>query len=594
MLNKIRNSQLLFTSFLVLISLLKISLMSASPWELGLSGYDDLLQLKNSVSLAAGEWLGAEYSYLTMAKNIGYPLFLALVQGLNLPYGTVYGFFMVVVSLLFTRAISPLIRHKGTLLIIYTVILFTPIAHWSVFRIYRNALVPWTFLLVLSCLIGLFIRRRDKLGKLLLWSSGSFVAIMYFWILREDSIWIFPLLLVASLLTLLGVWSDYASQPKEFWSRLIVVCLPLLAIGAVTVLVAGKNGQKYGVSALNDRTQTYAPKVMTLLYKIEDNQDKSSHIWLSRSSLQLAIKVSPSLQKIENQVLSSYDAWAGKNEDIAGDISQWALRNAVKDAGYYRNNAKKTDALYQSIYKELKTAFNQGQLQPKKGFQLSSQTGVFQVKDLLEAFQMTWQILVKVALYQNTELDPADFNTESLSVADLTFFETILNTSIPKTEKQLRDLGVYTETYTNHDLDLVSTSNALIKTNESLIKTRLDSLRIQQSIVSIYKVLSFIAVPLSVIGYFLVSYQLMRQRWPKNQALLAYFLLMTASFLASFLNIFIVTLFSRWLTTDTSSMIYGFYASTAYLLNTVFVLLGCLALFYWLMTRQKKNVSVVK
>lgn len=243
-----------------------------------------------------------------------------------------------------------MIRHEGTLLIIYTVILFTPIAHWSVFRIYRNALVPWTFLLVLSCLIGLFIRRRAKLGTLLLWSSCSFVAITYFWI--------FPLLLVASLLTLLRVWLDYGSQPKKFWSRLVVVCLPLLAIGMVTVLVAGKNGQKYGVFALNDRTQTYAPKVMSLLYKIEDNQGKSSHIWLSRSSLQLAIKASPSLQKIENQVFSSYDVWAGKNEDIAGDISQWVLRNAVKDAGYYRNNAKKTDALYQSIYKELKTAFN--------------------------------------------------------------------------------------------------------------------------------------------------------------------------------------------------------------------------------------------
>lgn len=86
----------------------------------------------------------------------------------------------------------------------------------------------------------------------------------------------------------------------------------------------------------------------------------------------------------------------------------------------------------------------------------------------------------------------------------------------------------------------------------------------------------------------------MRQRWPKNQALLAYFLLMTASFLASFLNIFIVTLFSRWIMTDTSSMIYGFYASTAYLLNTVFVLFACLALFYWVMTRQKKKVSVMK
>lgn len=117
---------------------------------------------------------------------------------------------------------------------------------------------------------------------------------------------------------------------------------------------------------------------------------------------------------------------------------------------------------------------------------------------------MTWQILAKIALYQNTELDPENFNMENLSVADLTFFETVLTTSIPKTEKQLRDLGVYTETYTNHDLDLVSTSNALINTNESLIKTRLDSLRIQQSIISIYKILAFIAVPLSIIG-FLIS-----------------------------------------------------------------------------------------
>lgn len=89
----------LFILLLALISFYRISLIMGSLWELQLSGYDDLLQIKNSIPMTAMEWLGREYSYLTMAKNIGYPLSLALVQGLNLSYGTIYGLFMVLVSL---------------------------------------------------------------------------------------------------------------------------------------------------------------------------------------------------------------------------------------------------------------------------------------------------------------------------------------------------------------------------------------------------------------------------------------------------------------------------------------------------------------
>ena len=45
------------------IGIFRIALLRSAPWELDANtGYDDLLQLKNAISIASGNWLGKTYS----------------------------------------------------------------------------------------------------------------------------------------------------------------------------------------------------------------------------------------------------------------------------------------------------------------------------------------------------------------------------------------------------------------------------------------------------------------------------------------------------------------------------------------------------
>ncbi|MCB4964878.1 hypothetical protein LGW27_10315, partial [Streptococcus mutans] len=66
------NKKILFYILLCFIGICRIALLRSASWELNTNtGYDDLLQLKNAISIASGNWLGKTYSYISMTKNVG-------------------------------------------------------------------------------------------------------------------------------------------------------------------------------------------------------------------------------------------------------------------------------------------------------------------------------------------------------------------------------------------------------------------------------------------------------------------------------------------------------------------------------------------
>ena len=568
-----KKKNVLFVIGLFLVSFYRIKLLEGSSWELILTtGYDDIMQMKNAVTLTAGDWLGNSYFYTSMAKNIGYPLFLAMGQWLNLSYGILYGLVIVFASLVFIKAISPIFSSRKLLFLIYIVILFTPINHEAFYRIYRNALVPWIFLLVLSCMVALFIRRGDRVNRQLPWSLGALLSIMYFWTLREDSIWIFPFVLIASIMIVLVNIPLFFRQKREFIYKTLLAIIPLSGIIIVSVIVSAINYSHYGIWAMNDRTQTYAPKVMSLIYRIDDGETQDSDVWASREALKLAINVSPTLKKIGDRALASYNLWAGGEDlEIKGDLSQWSLRFAVEEEGYYHGNAKETNTFYKKVYEELTAAFKSGKLHKKSGIYLSSQTGAFHISDFLQSIYMSFALTGKISNYYNAEVSDGYLTYADFSEIDLNFFENILNTDLPRNTDQLANLGI-NDSYNNYDLDLTTFNNISIKSNEYILSNRKQVQFKENFIVAIYRTLSYVCLPLSFLGYYLLIVDIVKQK--NIQLSINLFLIMTGVALSAFLNIFLVCLFSRWITPNIDSIIYGFYASAAYLLYTITMLMG--------------------
>lgn len=571
-----KKKDVLFIIALFVISLYRLKLLKESSWELILStGYDDIMQMKNAVTMTAGDWLGGSYFYTSMAKNVGYPLFLAIGQWLNISYGFLYGAVIIFASLIFVKAISPIFSSRKLLLLIYVIILFAPINHEAFYRIYRNALVPWFFLLVLSCMIALFIRHKEKVSKQIPWSIGAMASIMYFWILREDSIWIFPFVFTASIMIIIVNLPLVWRQRREFIHKTLLALLPLSGIIAVSIITSAINYSHYGIWAMNDRTQTYAPKAMSLIYRIDDGRTKDKDVWASRESMRLAINESPTLRKIGDRVLASYNLWAGGEElELKGDISQWSLRFAVEEEGYYHGNARKTNTFYKKVYEELTEAFRSGKLHKKPGIYLSSQTGAFHISDFLQSTYMALALSRKISNYCNTQVSDGYLTYQDFSETDLTFFENILNTDLPRTSNQLTNLDV-NKKYNDYDLNLTTFNNISQKNNEYILSNRKKAQKKENLIATIYQIFSYICLPLSFLGYYFLILDIVKQR--NLQQSMTLFLIMTGAALSAFLNIFLVCLFSRWITTDLNSIIYGFYASAAYLLYTITMLIGTIA-----------------
>ncbi|MCO4589851.1 hypothetical protein Si069_00415 [Streptococcus infantarius subsp. infantarius] len=571
-----KKKDVLFIIALFVISLYRLKLLKESSWELILStGYDDIMQMKNAVTMTAGDWLGGSYFYTSMAKNVGYPLFLAIGQWLNISYGFLYGAVIIFASLIFVKAISPIFSSRKLLLLMYVIILFAPINHEAFYRIYRNALVPWIFLLVLSCMIALFIRHKEKVSKQIPWSIGAMASIMYFWILREDSIWIFPFVFTASIMIIIVNLPLVWSHRREFIHKTLLALLPLSGIIAVSIITSAINYSHYGIWAMNDRTQTYAPKAMSLIYRIDDGRTKDKDVWASRESMRLAINESPTLRKIGDRVLASYNLWAGGEElELKGDISQWSLRFAVEEEGYYHGNARKTNTFYKKVYEELTEAFRSGKLHKKSGIYLSSQTGAFHISDFLQSTYMALALSRKISNYCNTQVSDRYLIYQDFSETDLTFFENILNTDLPRTSNQLTNLDV-NKKYNDYDLNLTTFNNISQKNNEYILLNRKKAQKKENLIAIIYQMFSYICLPLSFLGYYFLILDIVQQR--NLQQSITLFLIMTGAALSAFLNIFLVCLFSRWITTDLNSIIYGFYASAAYLLYTITMLIGTIA-----------------
>ncbi|WP_423213912.1 hypothetical protein [Streptococcus equinus] len=581
-----KKKDVLFIIALFVISLYRLKLLKESSWELILStGYDDIMQMKNAVTMTAGDWLGGSYFYTSMAKNVGYPLFLAIGQWLNISYGFLYGAVIIFASLIFVKAISPIFSSRKLLLLIYVIILFAPINHEAFYRIYRNALVPWFFLLVLSCMIALFIRHKEKVSKQIPWSIGAMASIMYFWILREDSIWIFPFVFTASIMIIIVNLPLVWRHRREFIHKTLLALLPLSGIIAVSIITSAINYSHYGIWAMNDRTQTYAPKAMSLIYRIDDGRTKDKDVWASRESMRLAINESPTLRKIGDRVLASYNLWAGGEElELKGDISQWSLRFAVEEEGYYHGNARKTNTFYKKVYEELTEAFRSGKLHKKSGIYLSSQTGAFHISDFLQSTYMALALSRKISNYCNTQVSDGYLTYQDFSETDLTFFENILNTDLPRTSNQLTNLDV-NKKYNDYDLNLTTFNNISQKNNEYILSNRKKTQKKENLIAIIYQIFSYICLPLSFLGYYFLILDIVKQRNLRQSMTL--FLIMTGAALSAFLNIFLVCLFSRWITTDLNSIIYGFYASAAYLLYTITMLIGTIAVAKKL--RESKN-----
>lgn len=394
----------------------RIALSSRLPAYIISSGiHDDAWCTARAMYLLDGQWMGP-YDQYTLIKGVFAPLLMACAKLIGFTYMDICTYLYCLACCIFIVALSPVLKSWSLRILVFVILLFNPITYAaSTFqRVYRNGLSQWQLLLVFGGIIAIFIRRNLSIMKLLPWSFLAGGALWAFFNTREDGIWLFPFLIISTVI-LLGFC--YWENGKKVNPKMAVLLIPivLLAIGNMTICIINQN--VYGQALRNDRDDGYYAEVVKDLYLIkpdpeddalyssEEYQDQYYNIYVS--TVEKAYEASASFLSIKSTVDSAIQAW-DRTFGIIGDGQPYAdhilfaIRDGVAAAGYYQS-LPETEAFYKQVHEELQAAFDSGHLEKKDAFSLGSMTAPLQMTDLPAIFAQIPKTIQKIVSFQNVQ-----------------------------------------------------------------------------------------------------------------------------------------------------------------------------------------------
>lgn len=330
MLQYVRQKQLYFICGIALIlTLIRLYLYYKATYSIDMTAsYDDQLFIHYARNLVDGQWLG-EYNAKTLSKGISYSLFLAFANKIQLPYSLLLGGFNILASVLITLSLKPIIKKNSTLFFIYVFFLFSPIGftHEYSTRIYRNAIVIPSVVIIVACLLAIYYRKYCATKTILPWFFLLSLIFPFYWYIREDSLWLLPFVLAALIISfvqiLLGVDFKPTKNVQKFLSqitfdqrkliKLSLFFLPMISFIVTNQMIKHKNEEVYHLAVVNDRTSGEFAQLMKNLIRIDDgtNMNKeNSKIWVSHEALNKALAVSPTFAKEAARIKELYTTHA--------------------------------------------------------------------------------------------------------------------------------------------------------------------------------------------------------------------------------------------------------------------------------------------
>lgn len=423
----------LFIGILVLAVILRIFIAAKMPVKIYMqAGYDDALSINQALTILAGQWLGP-YGPGTLTKGLSFTFFLIANHFSQLSYPLFLCLVNLAAAFTIIKALTPLIKNSYLSGIGFLFFIYSPATLTSDFslRVYRNSLVFAAVLFVLAGIFGLYLRRKEPIGKRLPWSILLMIAFPFFWFLREDSIWLVPLYAVATLFTVFGIivkdhslGSSLKEGLRNFWyllkgtskkkmiSNLLLLLAPVFLTFGESLLISKINYDHYGLFTTNDRTKTSFAKMTENLIQIDNSgfdskaTAENSGIWVSKKTLAKAQEVSPTFAKyhkgIDWMLNESIwpDSWPVKNGELPGDMFVWGLREMFQREGLYKNG-KENEKVFKKIAQELEKGFESGQLSKKKMFFVSKQSNGKKWEDMDKVFNYMGAGMVETMLYKS-------------------------------------------------------------------------------------------------------------------------------------------------------------------------------------------------
>ncbi len=331
------------------------------------SALDDSLMLGAAESLAAGQWLGP-YTAVSMAKSMGYALWLSLVHQSGLPYLLVNAGLWLAVSAFTARALRPLAPGNLPRLCLFGFFAFLPTSFAGfTLRAYRDAVFPAFCLLLFAGVLGLALRSGEQapVGRWLT-SAGAGLGLAGVFLLREDGLALLPF--AACGLLLVALFAFFGPGVRQKAALLLQCGLPFVALAAGLLAFSAANYAHQGVFLLNDLTAGSFPRAYGAMVAVSEAESGYRRgVPVSNEALAHMIAEVPSLAALAPSLETgaARSGFYDKERDGFGGSFYYAVRLAAWYEGL-TPDAAAAQSYWARVEEELGAAVAEGRLQSAK------------------------------------------------------------------------------------------------------------------------------------------------------------------------------------------------------------------------------------
>lgn len=324
---------------------------------------DDVLIVESASSLLNFKWLG-DFKGSLLAKGIGAPLFIAIINIIGLKFTQAHFLFYMGGAILLAFVLKKIIKNNFVNLLVFTVILFNPMIYSSdLLRVYRDGIYASSMLYVIACVFGIFFNYKEEVKKLVPYMIGLGIFGTFMAITREETLWIAPFVLGSGIITSLFMIFDKKCEKKK--TKITLYLIPVL-IYLITIIFNMTMNKIYYKEFIRIEENTKAFKDFVKAASSVDVENPDIRVPISKETRQKLYEVSPSFQKLrlsfDNPNEIGFEQYGVSNYEIEDGWLMWAVFYAL-DNHNLTDNAKTMNDYLRQITSEINEAFEDGRLE---------------------------------------------------------------------------------------------------------------------------------------------------------------------------------------------------------------------------------------
>lgn len=357
--------------------------------------YDDQLMAKYSM-LYNHFYNPDAYS---LVKTMVYPMFINLVYVLHIRYTIVISLIWVIDAYFVYHILNKITKNRliSMFFYIYTLFMYPAFDQWTGTRMYRNVLIaPFVLLTICLLLEQILNIKNGRISYKTIINTIIFGLIFTFtYYIKEDGMWLMACLLFTMVVNIGILIYRIKTQnervkitKKELIKFLMIIIIPLAIFQVVTISYKAINKYYFGVYEIETKSGGSIGEFNNLIYKIK-SPNRTSTVWAPYDAIEKAFDVSNTLKKypeLEENILHSI--WCSgdiKSNPIKGDFLTWVLRESLIETGIWESE-EQIDNLFDQVNREIKEAFERGELEKDNKIQIVSSAGgrsISEIKSLI-------------------------------------------------------------------------------------------------------------------------------------------------------------------------------------------------------------------